>query len=144
MFGVYPFDVFNSPRLDIPADLGRSDSPSDAIVHWLKTVCSNNAEAIVDLYAPNGVLLGTVAENIKFGKNEIASYFDMFVQKQPCGEISSMAVQNYGDIAVVNGNYTFEINNNGDRMKVPARYTFVLRMMNGRWKILTHHSSERP
>ena len=144
MFGVGAFDLFNSPILAVPADLSESGSISDAIIHWLKTVCSNNSEAIVNLYAVDGVLLGTVAENIKFGRQEIASYFDMFVKKRPCGEITYMDIHDYGEVAVVNGNYTFELEDEGQRKKVPARFTFVLKKVSGRWKIATHHSSERP
>ena len=53
--------------------------------------------------------------------------------------------QPYGDIAIVDGTYTFELNNDyGGRDSVPARFTFVLRKINGGWKIATHHSSAQP
>ena len=50
----------------------------------------------------------------------------------------------YGDMAVVDGTYTFEMNVNGGREEVPARYTFVLRKKNHRWLIVSHHSSAQP
>ena len=81
------------------------------IQHWLDTVCKHNANDIVNLYAPDGVLLGTVAKTIKNGHGELMQYFNMFVTKQPCGEIDSYYVQDYGDIAIVDGTYTFELNN---------------------------------
>jgi uncharacterized protein (TIGR02246 family) len=115
------------------------------IQHWLDTVCKHNANDIVNLYAPDGVLLGTVAKTIKNGHGELMQYFNMFVTKQPCGEIDSYYVQDYGDIAIVDGTYTFELNNDyGGRDSVPARFTFVLRKINGGWKIATHHSSVNP
>jgi len=115
------------------------------IQHWLDTVCKHNARDIVNLYASDGVLLGTVAENIKDGQTEIMEYFDMFVTKKPCGVIDTYYVQDYGDIAIVDGTYTFELNDDyGSRDSVPARYTFVLRKVNGGWKIATHHSSVNP
>ena len=115
------------------------------IQHWLNTVCQHNPNEIVDLYAPDGVLLGTVAENIKIGRGEIINYFDMFVQKRPCGEIDTIFVQDFGNIAIVDGTYTFELDNdNGGRDSVPARFTFVLRKVGNGWKIATHHSSAQP
>ena len=84
---------------------------ADAFVqHWLDTVCSHDPQAITDLYLSDGVLLGTVAENIKYGQSQIRSYFDMFVEKKPCGVIMEITSANYHGISVVNGNYVFEIN----------------------------------
>ena len=69
----------------------------------------------------------------------------MFVTKKPCGVIDTYYVQEYGDIAIVDGTYTFELNDDyGSRDSVPARYTFVLRKVNGEWKIAAHHSSVNP
>ena len=69
----------------------------------------------------------------------------MFVTKEPCGEIDTIYVQDYGNIAVVDGTYTFELNNDdGGRDSVAARFTFVLKQVGGVWKIATHHSSTNP
>ena len=116
------------------------------IQNWVDTVCRHNHKEIVSLYAPDGVLLGTVAENMKVGQNSIIEYFDMFVGKKPCGYLTEMNVQNFGcDYAIADGTYTFELTNEkGEIDIVPARYTFVLRRINGEWKIATHHSSAQP
>ena len=116
------------------------------IQNWIDTVCRHDANDIVSLYAPDGVLLGTVAKTMKVGQNNIIGYFDMFVGKKPCGYLTEMNVQNFGcDYAVADGTYTFELTNEkGEIDIVPARYTFVLRRINGVWKIATHHSSVNP
>jgi len=115
------------------------------IQNWLNTVCEHNPRNIVDLYAEDGVLLGTVAENIKTGKREIIEYFNMFVTKEPCGEINTIYVQDYGNLAIADGTYTFELNNDeGGRDSVEARFTFVLKRVGREWKIATHHSSVNP
>ena len=116
------------------------------IQNWVDTVCRHNADDIVSLYAPDGVLLGTVAKTMKVGQNSIIGYFNMFVGKKPCGYITDINVQNFGsDYAVADGTYTFELTNeDGEIDIVPARYTFVLRRINGEWKIATHHSSVYP
>ena len=122
------------------------DTIRGVIQNWVDTVCRHNAEDIVSLYAPDGVLLGTVAKTMKVGQNNIIGYFDMFVGKKPCGYITEMNVQNLGtDYAIADGTYTFELTNEkGEIDIVPARYTFVLRRINGEWKIATHHSSVNP
>ena len=66
--------------------IGRK-SPEAFIQHWLDAVCSHDAKAITELYLEDGVLLGTLAETIKTGRQEIRSYFDFFVEKKPCGVI---------------------------------------------------------
>ena len=52
------------------------------IQNWVDTVCRHNADDIVSLYAPDGVLLGTVAKTMKVGQNSIIGYFNMFVGKK--------------------------------------------------------------
>ena len=119
--------------------------PKKAIQNWVDTVCKHNPNDIVNLYAPDGVLLGTVADNIKKGRGQIIEYFNMFVQKKPCGEITSIMEQNDGNIATVDGTYTFKLTNeDGSVKEVPARFTFVLRNIGGEWLIATHHSSKQP
>ena len=124
----------------------RSESSSErqVIKNWLSTVCRHEPNEIIKLYAPDGVLLGTVAESMKVGRSEIKKYFDMFVKKKPCGKITSMNIQSFGDVSVVDGTYTFKLTENGKTTKVPARYTFVLRQLNNQWVIASHHSSAQP
>ena len=116
------------------------------IQNWLDVVCKHNPSDIVALYASDGVLLGTVAKSMKVGRNEIIDYFNMFVGKKPCGEITSMNVQNFGsNYAIADGTYTFKLTNEqGGIDVVPARYTFAVRKIGGAWKIATHHSSTQP
>tara|TARA_R110002167_G_scaffold273121_1_gene479450 strand:+ start:57 stop:269 length:213 start_codon:yes stop_codon:yes gene_type:complete len=40
----------------------------EAIQNWLDTVCKHNPADIVKLYAPDGVLLGTVAKTSRLGE----------------------------------------------------------------------------
>ena len=119
--------------------IGRK-SPEAFIQHLLDTVCSHDAKAITELYLEDGVLLGTLAETIKTGRQEIRSYFDFFVEKKPCGVITSISSATYNDIAVVNGTYTFDV----EGEKVPARFTFVLKNVGHNWMIDTLHSSVQP
>jgi uncharacterized protein (TIGR02246 family) len=116
------------------------------IQNWLDTVCKHNPQAIVDLYAKDGVLLGTVAKTMKVGRERIAEYFNMFVEKKPCGVFTEVNIQNFGsDYAIADGTYDFTLlNDEGEKDVVSARYTFAVRKIDGVWKIATHHSSVNP
>ena len=139
--------MFGHNTLGIPMDLSllnQRPSAESFVQHWLDTVCSHDPLAITNLYLSEGVLLGTVAKAIKYGQSEIRSYFDMFVEKKPCGVITSISSVNYNGVSVVNGNYVFEITEDGTTTQVPARFTFVLKQIGNGWKIDTHHSSAQP
>ena len=113
--------------------------------NWLKVVCTHDPQAITSLYASNGVLVGTIAEEILIGNSNVRTYFDMFVTKEPCGVYDTQNVSIVHDIAIVNGTYTFDLlDDNGEVAPVKARYTFVLVKENGKLRIATHHSSAQP
>lgn len=114
------------------------------IRRWLRTVEDDNSQAVADLYDKRGVLLGTVAENVKQGRSVIKTYFDSFLKKHPVGVLDSIIFQTLGNgHATVSGNYTFELDGkDGGRVFVPARYTFVVDLKTR--LILAHHSSSTP
>ena len=119
---------------------------AEFVEEWMKTICSNNAEAIVSLYQEEAVLLGTLDSKLRKGHGEIKEYFDFFVKLQPCGQITSMVEEDFGHrlMAVANGTYDFELTENGEKTVVPARFTFLLERTGTKWKIHSHHSSKQP
>ena len=125
-------------------DKSNTTSVRQALDNWVKTVCKHNADHIVSLYAPDGVLLGTISKDLKKGRKEIQTYFDRFVLSKPCGKITEVDIKTRGNIAVVDGMYTFELYGEQGIEKVPARFTFVFENRNGKWLILSHHSSAVP
>ena len=116
-----------------------------ALTNWLNVLADGDPVKITDLYLEDGVLLGTVAEEIKQGHTAIQEYFDMFVTKNPIGSIDTFILQNYGDVCISDGTYTFELDGEeGGRTSVAARYTYVWKKENNKWMIATHHSSVNP
>lgn len=143
----------------------------DFVNKWIKTVNENNligygvaplseeeintsAGAVADLYCVNATLVSTVGDVIYSGRPEIKGYFKNFLSSEPQGTLNSISIQNFGDVVVANGNYTFslfdstvvvdDVPNAGESV-VPARFTYVLkRASNGMIKIQTHHSSAQP
>ena len=121
------------------------DPVSQLVKNWVNTLGTFNPEAVVNLYAPDGILLGTIAENIKVGRDEILTYFNMFVRKQPIGMINTMYIQDGGSCKVADGIYTFTLTDSlGKKTEVIARYTFVFKQYMDQWKIASHHSSKQP
>jgi uncharacterized protein (TIGR02246 family) len=122
----------------------RYEATYEIVHHWLKTVKGGDPQEVADLYAERGVLLGTVAKNIKQGRSVIKTYFDSFLKKRPIGFLNSFIFQDLGsDCGIADGNYTFEMDDkDGKRVSVLARFTFVINLKTG--LIMTHHSSSNP
>jgi uncharacterized protein (TIGR02246 family) len=120
------------------------DDIEAALTNWLNVLADGDAVKMTDLYLENGVLLGTLAKEIKQGREQLQEYFEMFLQKSPIGSIDSFILQNFGDIAISDGTYTFEIDGENGRESIAARYTYVWKKENKKWMIATHHSSVNP
>tara|TARA_R110000765_G_scaffold64832_2_gene125970 strand:- start:304 stop:816 length:513 start_codon:yes stop_codon:yes gene_type:complete len=135
----------------------------DFVNKWIKTVNANNligygvvgltqeqvskaTGAVTNLYCKDAVLVSTVGDVIYTGIPEITGYFDSFLSSEPQGTLNSISVQNFGDVVVANGNYTFILFDIDEgESEVYARFTYVLkRASNGVIKIQTHHSSAQP
>jgi len=98
------------------------DPISKLVVNWVNTLATFDPVDVVNLYAPDGILLGTIAENIKVGRDEIIEYFNMFVLKKPIGEIKTMYVQDIGTCKVADGIYVFTLTDSiGKKTEVIAR-----------------------
>ena len=122
-----------------------TDEIEQALSHWLNTLAEGDSVKMSDLYLDDGVLLGTLAPEILQGRLQIQEYFEMFLGKNPIGSIDSFILQNFGDICIADGTYTFELDGeDGGRTSVAARYTYVWKKENKKWMIATHHSSVNP
>lgn len=117
---------------------------------WLNTVTSGSegvVDEVVTLYAEDGVLWGTVSEQVRDTPAEIRDYFEYFA-KLPELSVSSYkgCVRMYDEnLAINSGYYTFTYNKDGQTQEVPARYSFTYHK-NGsnQWEIIEHHSSALP
>ena len=121
-------------------------TPTEFVEEWMKTVCSNDVNAIISLYKEDAVLLGTLDKKVRKGRDQIKGYFDFFVKLKPCGKIIEIVEEDfgYGRMAVANGTYDFDLTEDGEKMVAPARFTFVLERAGTKWMIQSHHSSKQP
>ena len=123
---------------------------SEATNTWLNTVTSGSegvVDEVVALYAEDGVLWGTVSEQVRDTPAEIRDYFEYFA-KLPELSVSSYkgCVRMYDEnLAINSGYYTFTYNKDGQTKEVPARYSFTYHKDgNNQWEIIEHHSSALP
>ena len=117
---------------------------------WLDTVTSGSEEVVdevVALYAEDGLLWGTVSEQVRDTPAEIRDYFEYFA-KLPELSVSSYkgCVRMYDEnLAINSGYYTFTYTKDGQTKEVPARYSFTYHKNgNNQWEIIEHHSSALP
>jgi uncharacterized protein (TIGR02246 family) len=122
-----------------------ADEASTVIDHWAAAYSANDADAVVKLYAPDAILLGTVSPILSEGTEAIRAYFARLPgsgNKVVIGERRTVAL---GDDAVLaTGFYEFTRLQDGNPVPTPARFTMVVVNRGGEWVILHHHSSMRP
>lgn len=112
---------------------------------WNAALATGNPAAVVALYAPNGILLPTVSNEVRVGPEAIGRYFVDFLKLKPHGTINYREVRVLDDdTALDSGVYTFAITRIGKPAQVQARYTYVYEKVDGEWKIINHHSSAMP
>ncbi|KUF24969.1 SgcJ/EcaC family oxidoreductase [Xanthomonas phaseoli] len=112
---------------------------------WNAALATGNPHKVADLYAPDGVLLPTVSNEVRASREQIENYFEMFLTKKPQGVVNYRTVRVLDDSAVDAGVYTFTLTDKaGKKSNVQARYTFVYEKRDGKWLIINHHSSAMP
>ena len=109
-------------------------------------------DRVLDLYdREESALWGTLAKELKIGRNAIKTYFDSFLDRSSLAiETLNVVYRQHSEtIALANGAYAFSLGGPSDSdpiAKVEARFSFVFRKSIGSedWKILDHHSSKFP
>ena len=118
----------------------------EAFEKWNSALQTKDAKKVAAMYLDNGegILLPTVSPKVRHNREEIADYFEHFLEKNPVGKITEANVRIYGDIAINSGLYVFELDSEDGRVEVGARFTFVYKKVGDDWMILEHHSSVLP
>jgi uncharacterized protein (TIGR02246 family) len=119
---------------------------ANAVVdRWAATFTANDADALVKLYAPDAILLGTVSPIIADNPDLIRDYF-----KRLPGSGNKVVIGDHRTVmltdgaVLVTGFYEFTANRDGKPVPTPARFTMIVVKRGGEWLILHHHSSRRP
>ena len=124
---------------------GPAEEANALLDRWATAFSANDVAAVVSLYAPDAVLLGTVSPTIAQGTEAIRTYFARLSgsgSKVAIGERRTIVVN---DAAVTSaGFYDFTIMRDGQPVSNPSRFTFLVIKRDGQWLIAHHHSSFRP
>lgn len=112
---------------------------------WNAALATGDAAQVAKLYAPHGVLLPTVSNQVRATPAAITDYFVHFLELKPKGTINYREIRVLDkNTAIDNGVYTFAVERDGQPGTVQARYSFVYEKIGGTWKIMSHHSSAMP
>ncbi|MFC7519554.1 SgcJ/EcaC family oxidoreductase [Xanthomonas populi] len=132
-------------KATLPAD-GEAREVAALFDTWNAALATGNPHKVADLYAPDGVLLPTVSNEVRASRAQIEKYFEIFLTKKPQGVVNYRTVRVLDeDSAVDAGVYTFTLTDkDGKKSKVQARYTFVYEKRDDKWLIINHHSSAMP
>lgn len=113
---------------------------------WNQSLATLDPAAVARNYAPNAVLLATVANEPKTSPEAIQAYFVEFLKLKPQGQIDQRTIKLGCNTAFDVGTHTFNLTGeDGKPQTVQARYTYIYeRQDDGKWLIIHHHSSKMP
>jgi uncharacterized protein (TIGR02246 family) len=121
------------------------DQVAAATAAWRAAYDSRDPGQITALYDADAVFWGTTAKTVAATPAAIAEYFKDSA-KRPNARVTfgEQHIRVYGDVGVNTGYYTFTNVRDGQAISFPARCTMVFRNREGKWRIVSHHSSDLP
>jgi len=118
----------------------------DAVVNrWAATYSANDADAILKMYTPDAILLGTVSPIIADTTEARKAYFSRLPgsgNKSKIGDHRTMVLND--NAVLVTGFYDFTIMQSGKPVDVAARFSMLVVKRGNVWLIAHHHSSAKP
>jgi uncharacterized protein (TIGR02246 family) len=136
LISLLPSHALAGPKEDVHA----------ATMKWGETLGQNEPDKIVDLYATDGVLWGTLSPTLRSNRAGLRDYFVGAFKVLPNLKVNfgEQLIRVYGNTAVNTGYYTFSYVKDGEPKTLPARYSFTFVKDGGNWVIVDHHSSAMP
>lgn len=120
---------------------GPADEANAVIDQWSATYTANDRDALVALYAPDAILLGTTSPVMSEGTEGIRKYFQDLPGSGRKNTIVERRTIVLDETSVAGtGFYNFARAAENDAPR-PSRFTMVLARREGRWMIVHHHSS---
>jgi uncharacterized protein (TIGR02246 family) len=122
---------------------GPAEDASAVVDLWSATYSANDRDALVKIYTPDALLLGTTDKVATRGSEEIRNYFVALEKGGRRNTITEKNVIVLSDSAVVvAGFYDFSRKEQNYEPR-PSRYTMLVVKRDGKWMIAHHHSSPR-
>ncbi|MDO8981110.1 MAG: SgcJ/EcaC family oxidoreductase [Afipia sp.] len=122
---------------------GPAEEANAVIDRWSATYSANDRDALVKLYTPDAILLGTTSPIVSKGTEGLQKYFEALPGSGRKNAITERYTIVLNDDAVVGtGLYTFSRAAENDTPR-PSRFTMLVVRRDGKWMIAHHHSSPR-
>jgi len=125
---------------------GPAEEANAALDAFSAAYSANDVDKLVQLYAPNAILLGTNSAIISEGREAVRAYF---TNLKLAGSGNKNAIQERKTIVITDnavvatGFYEFTRMQDGKPVAGPARFTVLLTKQDGQWLIAHQHSSPR-
>jgi uncharacterized protein (TIGR02246 family) len=116
----------------------------DLFNNWNDVLQTGDPHQVAALYSYEATLLPTVSNKVRHNHEEIADYFEHFLELDPTGTINESNIRVFDGLAMNSGIYTFSVKVNDSISEVQARFSFVYELIDGDWLIIAHHSSAMP
>jgi uncharacterized protein (TIGR02246 family) len=128
------------------ATAGPAEEANAALDRFSAAYTANDIDALIKLYAPNTILLGTNSPIISEGRDAVRAYFTNLKlagsgNKNEIQERRTIVIND--NAVVVTGFYQFTRMSDGKPVPAPARFTVLLTKADGQWLIAHQHSSPR-
>ena len=116
------------------------------VQNWLDAVMSHDYNNVIHLYTDNAVLISTLWNQPLLTTKERIEYFKMFTSLNKLeGRVEQMETRIYDTGVAANyGMYRFTFFDGENKMFVYARFSYTYMKIDGKWKIVSHHSSRLP
>ncbi len=125
-------------------DTGCTDVARATLIRWTEEVAAGRLDAILQLYAPDAILVPTLSNEIVDTEDGRRRYFEFFLSDgHPTCTVKSEQCrtgQKLGTITI-GGIYSFRFPRSTGEEIVPARFLFTFEEFNAGWLITGHHSS---
>lgn len=115
-----------------------------ALYGWAATVATRDVDKVLELYAPDAILVPTLSNQVRDCDDSRRNYFENFLANDGlmCDiQVFKKRVSRKLGTVVVGGLYTFVYREGGEQRVVPARFLFTFERIDDEWLITGHHSS---
>jgi uncharacterized protein (TIGR02246 family) len=133
--------------LATPALAGPAEDAMAVVDKWAAAFNASDVDAIVALYAPDALFLGTGSRTVVTAPAGIRQYFEQaLLTDRPRGarlESHSTMVVNDGAVVITGLDVTTAVRD-GKTLTNPGRVTFIVAKRGNDWKIVHFHRSSVP
>lgn len=124
-----------------------SNNPRSILDKWMQAVNSADADAILNLYDPNAVLIPTFSNRVLNTPEKLRDYFEALGSRPELSialHDKTLITQELGNqIYVLGGIYNWRFAVDGEVLNFEARFSYVMDLAKPA-PIVHHHSSQIP